>query len=67
MGSGAFGKVYKAEVKETGEIVAVKQILEDENMMNRETQILQMIKNHKSLLNLRDFFYTANPATVNGE
>ena len=43
--SGAFGKVYKAEVKKTGEIVAVKQILEDENMMNRETQILQMIKN----------------------
>ena len=45
LGSGAFGKVYKAEVKKTGEIVAVKQILEDENMMNRETQILQMIKN----------------------
>ena len=32
-------------MRKTGEVVAVKQILEDENMMNRETQILQMIKN----------------------
>ena len=43
------------------------QILEDENMMNRETQILEMIKDHKSLLNLRDHFYTSLPAQIAGE
>jgi len=52
---------------ETKEIVAVKQILEDENMMNRETQILEMIKDHKALLNLRDHFYTIQPAHIAGE
>ena len=37
--------IIQAQNKQTGEIVAIKQILEDENMMNRETQILQLIKN----------------------
>lgn len=35
-------------------LVAIKQILEDENMMNRETQILQNIGQHYNLINLRD-------------
>ena len=47
--------------------MAVKQILEDENMMNRETQILEMIKNHPSLLNLREYFYTTHAAFIPGE
>lgn len=40
MGQGAFGKVFKARIKATNEVVALKQILENKKMMNRETQIL---------------------------
>ena len=54
-------------MKQTGEIVAVKQILEDENMMNRETQILQLIQKQPSLINLREHFYTSAQAQISGE
>ena len=45
----------------------MKQILEDENMMNRETQILQLIQNQPSLINLREHFYTQQQAQIAGE
>ena len=49
----------QARIKNSGEIVAVKQILEDEHMMNRETEILQLVRNQPTLINLRDHFYTS--------
>lgn len=58
MGKGAFGKVFKARDKLSQELVAVKQILENENMMNRETQILDMIGQHPNTISLKSHFYT---------
>jgi hypothetical protein len=47
----------------------VKQILEDETMMNRETQVLQEIKHDQglSVINLRCHFYSAMQASVPGD
>jgi len=42
--------------------VAVKQILEDESMMNRETQILQAIGTHPNIIQLKQYFHSAQPA-----
>jgi hypothetical protein len=47
--------------------VAIKQILEDENMMNREIKILQMVGENENLINLKEFFYTNTPALLGGE
>ena len=47
--------------------MAIKQILEDENMMNREINILQMVGENENLINLKESFYTNTPAGIGGE
>ena len=59
--------MVQARNKETGVVVAVKQILEDESMMNRETRILEIIRGKPALLNLHEYFYTAQQAQISGE
>lgn len=56
LGEGAFGKVYKARHKETGNFVAIKQILESEDVFGgistttlREISILSSL-NHPNLI-----------------
>ena len=48
--------------------MAVKQILEDETMMNRETQVLKEIrepaKAATAVINLREHFYSDRQATL---
>jgi len=36
IGNGTFGVVYKAQVAETGEIVAIKKVFQDKRYINRE-------------------------------
>ena len=36
IGSGAFGKVYKGTLIQTGQIIAVKKVLQDSRYKNRE-------------------------------
>lgn len=36
VGSGSFGVVYKSRVNETGEVVAIKKVLQDKRYKNRE-------------------------------
>jgi len=48
----------QAKSKSTNELVAVKQILEDETMMNRETDLLQKLGNHPNVINLKQYFYS---------
>ena len=44
VGKGAFGVVYCARTR-TGELVAIKKVLQDPRYKNRELEIMQMIKN----------------------
>ncbi|CAK69016.1 unnamed protein product (macronuclear) [Paramecium tetraurelia] len=57
VGSGSFGVVYKAKVNETGEIVAIKKVLQDRRYKNRELQILQEL-DHQNVLKMKHAFYT---------
>ena len=57
----------QATDKSTNELVAVKQILEDECFMNRETQMLQQIGTHANIIQLKQFFYSKTQARVSGE
>ncbi|CAD8069878.1 unnamed protein product [Paramecium sonneborni] len=57
VGSGSFGIVHKAKVNETGEIVAIKKVLQDRRYKNRELQILQEL-DHVNVLKMKHAFYT---------
>ncbi|CAD8074440.1 unnamed protein product [Paramecium sonneborni] len=64
VGSGSFGVVHKAKVNETGEIVAIKKVLQDRRYKNRELSILQEL-DHVNVLKMKHAFYT--PATNQDE
>ena len=57
IGSGSFGVVYKANVAETGETVAIKKVFQDKRYKNRELPILKELK-HPNCIHLRQAFYT---------
>ena len=60
IGSGAFGQVFLAKVKRTGEKVAVKKVFQDKRYKNRELAIMKEL-NHPNIVNLRSFYYTKAP------
>lgn len=49
--------VYKSRVNETGEVVAIKKVLQDKRYKNRELQILQELK-HPNVLRLKHAFFS---------
>jgi len=57
VGNGTFGVVFKAQIAETGETVAIKKVFQDKRYKNRELQILKEL-NHPHVTNLRHAFYT---------
>ena len=57
IGNGSFGVVYQARVQATGEVVAIKKVLQDKRFKNRELQIMKMLK-HSCVVGLRHCFYT---------
>jgi serine/threonine protein kinase len=57
IGRGAFGMVYKANISETGEIVAIKKCEEDPKYINRELGILSRL-NHQNIIKLKYNFNT---------
>ncbi|GMI23389.1 hypothetical protein TrCOL_g2467 [Triparma columacea] len=60
IGNGSFGVVFQATVVETGDIVAIKKVLQDKRFKNRELQIMrQLVKNpHSNIVALKHCFYS---------
>ncbi|KAF8708742.1 hypothetical protein HU200_030128 [Digitaria exilis] len=57
VGTGSFGVVYQAKCRETGEIVAIKKVLQDKRYKNRELQIMHML-DHPSIIGLKHYFFS---------
>ena len=60
IGNGSFGVVFEAKVVETGEVVAIKKVLQDKRFKNRELQIMrQLVEDpHPSIVALKHCFYS---------
>ena len=46
-----------AKVVESGELVAIKKVLQDKRLANRELQIMRML-NHPNVIDLKHCFYS---------
>jgi len=57
IGNGSFGVVFQATLVETGENVAVKNVLQDNRFKNRELQIMKQLK-HPNVVELKNCFYS---------
>ena len=63
IGNGSFGVVYQAKLCETGEMVAIKKVLQDKRFKNRELQIMRRL-DHCNIVRLLYFFYTSGEKEV---
>ena len=43
IGQGTFGKVFKGRMRSSGEIIAIKRVLQDKKYKNRELEIITML------------------------
>lgn len=57
LGSGSFGVVFQARVVETGDVVAIKKVFQDERYKNRELDIMKELR-HPNVVELKHAFYT---------
>mmetsp|Transcript_13718 Transcript_13718/g.17949 ORF Transcript_13718/g.17949 Transcript_13718/m.17949 type:complete len:420 (-) Transcript_13718:213-1472(-) len=60
IGNGSFGVVFQASVVETGEVVAIKKVLQDKRFKNRELQIMRLLVQdpHCNIVALKHCFYS---------
>ena len=58
VGNGSFGVVYQARCLETGELVAIKKVLQDKRFKNRELQIIRKLI-HPNIVQLKHCFYSS--------
>ncbi|XP_013783058.1 glycogen synthase kinase-3 beta-like isoform X1 [Limulus polyphemus] len=58
IGNGSFGVVYQARLVDTGELVAIKKVLQDKRFKNRELQIMRRL-DHCNIVRLKYFFYSS--------
>ncbi|XP_070549451.1 glycogen synthase kinase-3 beta-like [Ptychodera flava] len=58
IGNGSFGVVYQAKLCDSGELVAIKKVLQDKRFKNRELQIMRRL-DHCNIVRLRFFFYSS--------
>ncbi|BAM81568.1 shaggy protein kinase [Cyanidioschyzon merolae strain 10D] len=62
IGNGSFGVVFQATVVETGEIVAIKKVIQDKRYKNRELQIMRMLS-HPNIVELKHCFFSSGEKT----
>merc|ERR1711988_1339902 len=58
VGNGSFGVVFKATKVDTGEVVAIKKVLQDKRFKNRELQIMRILS-HPCVVPLKHCFYSS--------
>ncbi|XP_058824017.1 glycogen synthase kinase-3 beta-like isoform X2 [Topomyia yanbarensis] len=58
IGNGSFGVVFQATLCDTGELVAIKKVLQDKRFKNRELQIMRRLE-HCNIVKLKYFFYSS--------
>uniref|UniRef100_A0A0K8TM77 Protein kinase shaggy-like isoform x6 n=1 Tax=Tabanus bromius TaxID=304241 RepID=A0A0K8TM77_TABBR len=58
IGNGSFGVVFQAKLCDTGELVAIKKVLQDRRFKNRELQIMRKLE-HCNIVKLKYFFYSS--------
>ncbi|XP_048549999.1 shaggy-related protein kinase kappa isoform X7 [Triticum urartu] len=56
-GTGSFGLYFQAKCRETGEVVAIKKVLQDKRYKNRELQIMHML-DHPNIVGLKHYFFS---------
>ena len=62
IGHGSFGMVFQATTVGTGEVVAIKKVLQDKRYKNRERQIMRQLKKHPNIVELKHTFLSGkNP------
>ena len=66
IGSGAFGQVYLATIKNTNEKVAVKTVFQDKRYKNRELSIMQKLS-HPNIVKLISSYFTKSPNSQKNE
>ncbi|GFY89291.1 shaggy-like protein kinase 41 [Actinidia rufa] len=59
VGTGSFGVVVQAKCRETGEVVAIKKVLQDKRYKNRELQIMQML-DHPNIVAIKHCFVSTS-------
>uniref|UniRef100_A0A2P2I2X3 Glycogen synthase kinase-3 beta-like n=1 Tax=Hirondellea gigas TaxID=1518452 RepID=A0A2P2I2X3_9CRUS len=57
IGNGSFGVVFQAKLVDSGELVAIKKVLQDKRFKNRELQIMRRLE-HCNIVKLKYFFYS---------
>ncbi|KAH8740987.1 protein kinase domain containing protein [Cryptosporidium ryanae] len=64
IGSGTFGRVWMARDLENNEFIAIKRRPKWQNMMSREVEAMESVKNKEGLAQIKNSFYSVTPGGI---